>query len=110
MGLLAGSALYLGKPEQVELVAAMYEQYCGKAVINVDNLVKVVEVLEKEVGKLSKTKTTNQSTGLNQQLSQLKQNNVYAQDKILINAPVFPKIYVIKSNYPDLVCFGKYRL
>ncbi|MEG2462972.1 MAG: AAA family ATPase, partial [Acinetobacter sp.] len=36
------------KPEQVELVAAMYEQYCGKAVINVDNLVKVVEALEKE--------------------------------------------------------------
>lgn len=37
------------KPEQVELVAQMYEQYCGKAVINVDNLVKVVEVLEKEI-------------------------------------------------------------
>ena len=79
------------KPEQVELVAEMYEQYCGKAVINVDNLVKVVKVLEKEVGKLPKAKTTNQSTGLNQQLSQLKQNNVYAQDKILINAPVFPE-------------------
>lgn len=79
------------KPEQVELVAEMYEQYCGKAVINVDNLVKVVEVLEKEVGKLPKAKITNQSTGLNQQLSQLKQNNVYAQDKILINAPVFPE-------------------
>ena len=79
------------KPEQVELVAEMYEQYCGKAIINVDNLVKVVEVLEKEVGKLPKAKTTNQNTGSHQQLSQLKQNNVYAQDKILINAPVFPE-------------------
>lgn len=36
------------KPEQVELVAQMYEQYCGKAVINVDNLVKVVDALEGE--------------------------------------------------------------
>ncbi|WP_277559231.1 AAA family ATPase [Acinetobacter beijerinckii] len=47
------------KPEQVELVAEMYEQYCGKAVINVDNLVKVVEVLEKEVGKLPKSTQSN---------------------------------------------------
>lgn len=57
------------KPEQVELVAAMYEQYCGKAVINVDNLVKVVEVLEKEVGKLPKPNNDIHKVSLNQILN-----------------------------------------
>lgn len=36
------------KPEQIELVANMYEQYCGKSVVNLQNLLTVVDVLEKE--------------------------------------------------------------
>ncbi len=36
------------KPEQVELVAGMYEQYSGKSVVNLQNLLTVVKVLEKE--------------------------------------------------------------
>lgn len=37
------------KPEQIELVAGMYEQYCGKSVVNLQNLLTVVDVLEKEI-------------------------------------------------------------
>jgi len=37
------------KPEQIELVAGMYEQYCGKSVVNLQNLLMVVDVLEKEI-------------------------------------------------------------
>lgn len=37
------------KPEQIELVAGMYEQYCGKSVVNLQNLLLVVDVLEKEI-------------------------------------------------------------
>ena len=40
------------KPEQVELVAEMYEQYCGKAIINTQNLRHITDVLEKEVSKV----------------------------------------------------------
>jgi|GEM_PF-306877 len=40
------------KPEQAELVAGMYEQYCGKAVINTQNLRHITDVLEKEVSKV----------------------------------------------------------
>lgn len=75
------------KPEQVELVAEMYEQYCGKAVINVDNLVKVVDVLEKEVGKLPKP--NNDIHKVFDQQSTRSQTP--AGDLIEINAPVFPE-------------------
>ena len=75
------------KPEQVELVAAMYEQYCGKAVINVDNLVKVVEVLEKEVGKLPKP-NNNVHKASHQQSTR---SQTPTGDLIEINAPVFPE-------------------
>ena len=37
------------KPEQIELVAGMYEQYCGKSVVNLQNLLTIVDVLEKEI-------------------------------------------------------------
>src|SRR5690606_30030325 len=43
------------KPEQIELVAGMYEQYCGKSVVNLQNLLTVVDVLEKEAEKLLKS-------------------------------------------------------
>lgn len=37
------------KTEQAELVASMYEQYCGKSVVNLQNLLTVVDVLENEL-------------------------------------------------------------
>lgn len=75
------------KPEQVELVAEMYEQYCGKAVINVDNLVRVVDVLEKEVGKLPKPNNNVHKTSDQQST----RSQTPTGDLIEINAPVFPK-------------------
>lgn len=40
------------KPEQIELVSGMYQQYCGKSVVNLQNLITIVDVLEKEVKSL----------------------------------------------------------
>lgn len=45
------------KPEQIELVAGMYEQYCGKSVVNLQNLLTVVDVLEKEISDIPINKT-----------------------------------------------------
>lgn len=47
------------KPEQAELVASMYEQYCGKSVVNLQNLLTVVDVLEKEVSDITNNKLEN---------------------------------------------------
>ncbi|WP_179988782.1 MULTISPECIES: AAA family ATPase [unclassified Acinetobacter] len=55
------------KPEQIELVAGMYEQYCGKSVVNLQNLLTVVDVLEKEISNIPDTKTAmyqNKSTDI----------------------------------------------
>ena len=46
------------KPEQIEWVAGMYEQYCGKSVVNLQNLLTVVNVLEKEISNIPITKTS----------------------------------------------------
>lgn len=45
------------KPEQIELVAGMYEQSCGKSVVNLQNLLTVVDVLEKEISDIPINKT-----------------------------------------------------
>lgn len=55
------------KPEQIELVAGMYEQYCGKSVVNLQNLLTIVDVLEKEISNMPATKTAmyqNKSTDI----------------------------------------------
>src|SRR5690606_23892410 len=55
------------KPEQIELVAGMYEQYCGKSVVNLQNLLTVVDVLEREISNIPATKTAmyqNKSTDI----------------------------------------------
>ena len=87
------------KPEQVELVAEMYEQYCGKAVINVDNLVKVVEVLEKEVGKLSNSKSQkiNSQQKSQHSLSQVNQDNCKGVIKVHLPNLQNPNFATIKK-------------
>ena len=75
------------KPEQVELVAEMYEQYCGKAVINTQNLRHITDVLEKEALNRPKQK----KTYLHTKSHALKQMNVETSNYIIINVPVFPE-------------------
>lgn len=75
------------KPEQAELVASMYEQYCGKSVVNLQNLLTVVDVLEKEVLKKGTVKSRHQYTNT----KKLKQTNIETQKYTIINVPVFPE-------------------
>lgn len=75
------------KPEQIKLVADMYEQYCGKSVVNLQNLLTVVEVLEKEALNRPKQK----KSSLHTKSHTLKQMNVETSNYIIINIPVFPE-------------------
>lgn len=77
------------KPEQAELVASMYEQYCGKSVVNLQNLLTVVDVLEKEVEKIAKSpvKTKHEDTKHTS-----AQNEAITNHHLVdINAPVLPE-------------------
>lgn len=77
------------KPEQIELVAGMYEQYCGKSVVNLQNLITVVGVLEKEAEKLPKyAANTMKDTTIN--ATSQKDQNVINSELIEIPTPVFP--------------------
>src|SRR5690606_35529678 len=77
------------KPEQIELVAGMYEQYCGKSVVNLQNLVTVVDVLEKEAEKLLKSsQQINKETNL--PTPNQNADHVIKSDLIEINTPIFP--------------------
>lgn len=78
------------KPEQIELVAGMYEQYCGKSVVNLQNLLTVVDVLEKEAENLPKSsKKTQKETTI--ATPNQKAENVIKSDLIKINTPIFPE-------------------
>jgi len=77
------------KPEQIELVAGMYEQYCGKSVVNLQNLLTVVDVLEKEAEKLLKSsQQINKETNL--PTPNQNADHVIKSDLIEINTPIFP--------------------
>lgn len=77
------------KPEQAELVASMYEQYCGKSVVNLQNLLTVVDVLEKEAEKLPKSsQQINKETNL--PTPNQNTDHVIKSDLIEINTPIFP--------------------
>ena len=77
------------KPEQIELVAGMYEQYCGKSVVNLKNLLTVVEVLENEVEKLPKCAEKKMKDSNINAFSQKAQNVIHSE-LIEITTPVFP--------------------
>ncbi len=67
----------------------MYEQYCGKSVVNLQNLLTVVGVLEKEAEKLSKyAANTMKDTTIN--ATSQKDQNVINSELIEITTPVFP--------------------
>ncbi|MDA0696741.1 MAG: AAA family ATPase [Proteobacteria bacterium] len=91
------------KPEQVALVAEMYEQYCGKAVINVDNLIKVVTALENEAGKLSRSKKSQNTNHIKSHqesvysLSQINQNNGLGLIKVNLPNLKNPNFATIKK-------------
>jgi MoxR-like ATPase len=75
------------KPEQIELVAGIYEQYCGKSVVNLQNLVKIIKVLEKEVESIPRlpkrvVSNTNSNKVVTDQINTLSKNNL-----ILISTP-----------------------
>ena len=77
------------KPEQIELVAGMYEQYCGKSVVKLQNLLTVVDVLEKEAEKLLKSsQQINKETNL--PTPNQNADHVIKSDLIEINIPIFP--------------------
>jgi MoxR-like ATPase len=76
------------KPEQIELVAGMYEQYCGKSVVNLQNLLTVVDVLEKEAENLPES---NQRMKNDTNFSTLNKNDTHVikSELIEINIPIF---------------------
>lgn len=77
------------KPEQIELVAGMYEQYCGKLVVNLQNLLTVVDVLEKEAKNLPKSSVKIKKEGaINTSIH--KDTNI-SSSLIEIKAPTFPE-------------------
>ena len=77
------------KPEQIELVSGMYEQYCGKSVVNLQNLLTVVGVLEKEAQKLPQSNiqpTPNNTISTSSHADENINNNIL----IAITVPIFP--------------------
>ncbi len=77
------------KPEQIELVAGMYEQYCGKSVVNLQNLLTVVDVLEKEAKNLPKSSVKIKKEGaINTSIH--KDKNI-SSNLIEIKVPTFPE-------------------
>ncbi|MBI0395858.1 AAA family ATPase [Acinetobacter bereziniae] len=77
------------KPEQIELVSGMYEQYCGKSVVNLQNLLTVVGVLEKEAEKLpqsNKQPTPNNTISTSSHADENINNNILIE----ITVPIFP--------------------
>lgn len=81
------------KPEQIELVSGMYEQYCGKSVVNLQNLLTVVGVLEKEAEKLPQSNiqpTPNNTISTSSHADENINNNILIE----IKAPTFPQSIV----------------
>lgn len=77
------------KPEQAELVASMYEQYCGKSVVNLQNLLTVVDVLEKEAKKIAKSPAKNKHENTKHKSSQ--NQGAINSNLIEVKVPVFPQ-------------------
>lgn len=78
------------KPEQIELVAGMYEQYCGKSVVNLQNLLMVVDVLEKEAEQLPKS-SQQIKNDINFATPSENTTHIIKSELIEINTPIFPE-------------------